>query len=240
MSFITQGKTNLKYILIVVVLAAIAGGGILAYQYWWVPKHETTPPEVKNIQKPVGCTQEAKVCPDGSAVGRTGPNCEFAQCPNVKDETANWKTYRNEKYGFEVRYPSEWIITGEGREPKVSLEYYVAFADERETEIIKERQAGEIRCAGGIFLYNNEKGLSLYDWAINKWGNPEKIEAGKISEVKINTLEGIKYEFMSMGTETNVLFSKNNEVINIQTTFDGCDNLHAIFNQILSTFKFLD
>lgn len=28
------------------------------------------------------CTQEAKVCPDGSAVGRTGENCEFAPCPN--------------------------------------------------------------------------------------------------------------------------------------------------------------
>ncbi len=27
------------------------------------------------------CTQEAKLCPDGSAVGRTGPNCEFAECP---------------------------------------------------------------------------------------------------------------------------------------------------------------
>jgi len=27
------------------------------------------------------CTQEAKLCPDGSAVGRTGPNCEFAPCP---------------------------------------------------------------------------------------------------------------------------------------------------------------
>jgi len=83
MPFITQGKTNIKYILIVVVLAAIVSGGILGYQYWWAPKEEA-----KNIQKPVGCTQEAKVCPDGSAVGRTGPNCEFAQCPDVKkDET---------------------------------------------------------------------------------------------------------------------------------------------------------
>lgn len=27
------------------------------------------------------CTEEAKVCPDGSAVGRTQPNCEFAPCP---------------------------------------------------------------------------------------------------------------------------------------------------------------
>lgn len=31
----------------------------------------------------VFCTQEAKLCPDGSYVGRTGPRCEFAECPSV-------------------------------------------------------------------------------------------------------------------------------------------------------------
>lgn len=29
------------------------------------------------------CTTEAKMCPDGSGVGRTGPNCEFAPCPGA-------------------------------------------------------------------------------------------------------------------------------------------------------------
>lgn len=28
----------------------------------------------------VNCTMEALLCPDGSAVGRVGPNCEFAPC----------------------------------------------------------------------------------------------------------------------------------------------------------------
>lgn len=27
------------------------------------------------------CTLDAKICPDGSAVGRSGPNCEFDPCP---------------------------------------------------------------------------------------------------------------------------------------------------------------
>jgi hypothetical protein len=27
------------------------------------------------------CPQMAKLCPDGSSVGMTGPNCEFAKCP---------------------------------------------------------------------------------------------------------------------------------------------------------------
>lgn len=29
------------------------------------------------------CTLEAKQCPDGSSVGRTGPNCTFAACPTA-------------------------------------------------------------------------------------------------------------------------------------------------------------
>ncbi|MEK7636352.1 MAG: plastocyanin/azurin family copper-binding protein [Patescibacteria group bacterium] len=32
------------------------------------------------IERGVVCTEEAKICPDGSGVGRTGPNCEFAPC----------------------------------------------------------------------------------------------------------------------------------------------------------------
>lgn len=29
----------------------------------------------------VGCTDDAMICPDGTAVGRTGPNCTFPACP---------------------------------------------------------------------------------------------------------------------------------------------------------------
>jgi hypothetical protein len=28
----------------------------------------------------------------------------------IQEITANWKTYRNEKYGFEIKYPSEWEV----------------------------------------------------------------------------------------------------------------------------------
>ena len=45
-------------------------------------------------QSQIACTMEAKICPDGSAVGRTGPNCEFEACPeascNYDDTTKNY------------------------------------------------------------------------------------------------------------------------------------------------------
>lgn len=49
----------------------------------------------------MACTAEAKLCPDGSAVGRTGPNCEFAPCPGGV-------TYTNNQFGFAVALPSTW------------------------------------------------------------------------------------------------------------------------------------
>ncbi|MBW2969812.1 hypothetical protein KY309_01770 [Candidatus Woesearchaeota archaeon] len=42
----------------------------------------------RNVVRQIkACTEEAKICPDGSAVGRTGPNCEFAPCPGEECST---------------------------------------------------------------------------------------------------------------------------------------------------------
>ncbi len=42
---------------------------------------EDTSDTQNNATGTVICTLEAKICPDGSVVGRMGPNCEFAPCP---------------------------------------------------------------------------------------------------------------------------------------------------------------
>jgi len=61
-------------ILVLIALGIlVVGGGAYYYQ---------TTKQAK-IAKPVACTEEAKICPDGSSVGRTGSNCEFAECPVV-------------------------------------------------------------------------------------------------------------------------------------------------------------
>jgi len=57
---------------------------------------------------PVACTLEAKICPDGSAVGRSGPNCEFAACPaETVQSSIPWKTATSSQVGLSFRYPEE-------------------------------------------------------------------------------------------------------------------------------------
>ncbi|MFZ2153544.1 MAG: hypothetical protein WAV41_05865 [Microgenomates group bacterium] len=71
-----------------------------------------------------GCTMEAKVCPDGSAVGRSGPKCEFAPCPEVTtvplmvdNDTSDWKTYTNSKLNFSFKYPADLSLSANQKVP---------------------------------------------------------------------------------------------------------------------------
>jgi hypothetical protein len=52
----------------------------------------------------VVCTMEAKLCPDGSYVGRSGSKCEFAACP-TSPETSGWKTTTDSASGVTFKYP---------------------------------------------------------------------------------------------------------------------------------------
>lgn len=60
----------MKIILAVSVIIAVVGGGVIFL-------NKMSP---SNKQQ-VACTLEAKMCPDGTAVGRVGPSCEFTPCP---------------------------------------------------------------------------------------------------------------------------------------------------------------
>lgn len=46
------------------------------YRFYYFPKNIENP-------EPTACTMDAKICPDGSAVGRIPPSCEFADCPTT-------------------------------------------------------------------------------------------------------------------------------------------------------------
>ncbi len=48
------------------------------------PPIKTEPKVLPLPTLPVACTEEAKVCPDGTSVVRSGPRCEFTACPEQK------------------------------------------------------------------------------------------------------------------------------------------------------------
>jgi hypothetical protein len=80
MFFSQKGFSSFATIAIVVVIAAAIFASAAT---WYFAAHKNPAPPAG----PVACTTEAKLCPDGSYVGRTGPSCEFAACPIVASST---------------------------------------------------------------------------------------------------------------------------------------------------------
>lgn len=91
---IQVGSGNHRVVQIILLVLIVIGLGLLATQQLWVPKlvdyimrtessHIT--PLVGGPEK-IACLLDAKLCPDGSTVGRSGPGCQFALCPSVPGE----------------------------------------------------------------------------------------------------------------------------------------------------------
>ncbi len=63
---------HFNYIFLGVMMVVVLGA-----MYLWLAETAEAP----MLEEGVMCTADAMECPDGSFVGRQGPNCEFAECP---------------------------------------------------------------------------------------------------------------------------------------------------------------
>ena len=122
----------------------------------------------------VSCTEEAKLCPDGSAVGRTGPNCEFAECPSDSGEPlSNFANPYMEKaianyfltqkrFSWQVRTGSHNFCAVENLKPEKELFplYVWVYCGEY---IIEEGELKTLSGASGPAKIDYPNELSFYD-----------------------------------------------------------------------------
>lgn len=108
---------NLVPVLVTIIIILVGAVGYLAGSN--NPKSlseltSATPSPSSSSTAPVACTMEAKICPDGSSVGRTGPKCEFAPCPKPKTtKVTGGGILSFPKY--ELTIPSDWTSTRESQ-----------------------------------------------------------------------------------------------------------------------------
>lgn len=84
-SFLNKGVSTPVGLTIIIAVAVVLFCGAFAYQYFAKPQTPITNDQ-QNSNEQVMCTMDAMECPDGSYVGRTGPNCEFEECSEIKTD----------------------------------------------------------------------------------------------------------------------------------------------------------
>ncbi len=243
-----KGFAGIIILVIVLILVGLAG----AYYFGKLPiKHSDNNPKA--------CTQEAKICPDGSSVGRSGPNCEFTPCPSVvsktSDETTNWKTYINTKNSFSIKYPQDFsIIKGPGEDAKTDQDYQnvdnISFINNSKLTTFgitigpKTPNLTPIHCISNddclqkLQIDSQTVVSSTGTITRNIFGKPVKGLEEKHSFQDFTSKKA--YDQISQ----YFIFPQNEKVllINLNTQTYSAEEvvvLNSLFDQILSTFKFI-
>lgn len=135
----------------------------------------------------------------------------------VVDDMANWKTYRNEEYGFEVQYPSDWTLNQQ-------------FSNTDGFFITKDKAAMAILPKGEF-----DHGLILNGKTIQ-----QKLSGKDVVKTIVSGGIPIQYQFID-DTIPNTWNKCSVDLKNcnrIELTASNANDVD-IFDQILSTFKFI-
>ncbi len=162
----------------------------------------------------------------------------------IEDETADWKTYRNEEIGFEMKHPKFWLV----EKHDISGIIYVTTED---IEEMRKSYSGDMPDLMTINVYQsteeflkeyNYKNFELIDIEdyLDKYSN---IVDSPIENVELFNVAGIKghrANVRDFGGGINYYIQVNEHVYVIWFFAGGEYSSEEFFSQIISTFKFIE
>jgi hypothetical protein len=171
------------------------------------------------------------------------PNLKIITTDNLpmstQNETANWKTYRSDKYGFEVKYPTNLKIT---EQSEVGSSFYLALDQENSKEKFGSVVAIEVESINSGSNSNKNysideiksylKSLRPYLMGTEKQDYIRKIDQGE----KLTGNSGINWLLLKNEYNAGEAYTiYEGYLYFINSPEESLD----IFNRIINTFKFI-
>ena len=156
-----------------------------------------------------------------------------------QEDVSDWQTYQDEEFGFEVKYPSNYI--------EKEKENYILWLDNKDTIENNKKWHEEHPSVPGpinsdfisIKNYDNKNGLSLKEWFNNTLKN--ELRSTVIEDYYIGNTHALKTAIPSICSNYKIFISdQENIIIEIETCAADFDDKDNYFVKFLSTFKFIE
>lgn len=213
----------------------------LAFASWWNPFswnifsifHKVTKIEVLQVATTTAPT------PSVNQVPSAANNSVVSQTNLLSDSMADWKTYRNEKFGFEARYPNEGYDVFEIKpNPNIGDKFLAEISFNGSIEIIiyenlsKKNDRSSVQSEIMKFYGNN-------NWPFNF---PYDVESTKVRESSIDNHFSIRSDYMVHSEGEGLTTSRAVQTFTSSPQYvykiDYSES-DKISDQIISTFKFI-
>jgi len=162
-------------------------------------------------------------------------------------DTSNWQTYRNDEFGFEVKYPGDW----EARTTSRRDVQYIDFASAGVIRFDKIEWYPDARDETPYGYYyieilverNSREESPTKEWYKTIWMPAHGIPISELTKVKETYFHGLRALRL---LDRYILFEKDGHIFVIHGGENGIivDNAYTayvqVFEQILATFRFVE
>jgi len=192
--------------IIVVLAVLVIGGGA-----YYLSTKNSIPPETTNQPESGGNLPTSE-----------NQNQNINPQPEPQSETSNWKTYRNDTYGFDIRYPSDWLAS-KGSWSEDGGFFYVGFGT---------TMATDSKPLATLKVYPNQttldKFVKYFDYINGNW-----------KDITLNNVAAKEIVSVGQNSKQIILVAsvKNSYGYELASTAFG-DNIDTV-KKMSSTFKFL-
>lgn len=173
--------------------------------------------------------------------GECGPGENKCNCPeDCKEEIdiSDWQTYQNKEYGFEIKYPKDWVMNSNDKNI-----FYLASKDRSEFLKDKDNINSPFRAYDVALEIKDELIIDGKKYSIQELIEDKGV-FNFINNLDINSIKAINGVYVTAVSDSdrNILFEKNDKIFEFTVNNDGrfVSNTLDISDQIIKFFKFID